>query len=52
MEPDSTGIWHTAIRSLLVLGRAGPMLTMLFMATLGLLGGLMLAGSPVATGGR
>jgi len=28
------------------------MLTMLFMATLGLFAGLMLAGSPLATGGR
>jgi hypothetical protein len=66
MEPESAGIWRTAIRSHLVLGPAGlvvgalaaatlvvlgwpaavtsPMLTTLFLAMLGLFGGLMLAG--------
>ena len=66
MEPESTGIWRTAIRSHLMLGPAGfllgalasatlvalgwpaavtsPMLTTLFLATLGLFAGLMLAG--------
>jgi hypothetical protein len=66
MEPESAGIWRTAIRSHLLLGPAGllvgalvaatlvalewpaavtsPMLTTLFLATLGLFAGLMLAG--------
>jgi len=66
MEPESGGIWRTAVRSHLLLGPAGllagalaagmlvalgwpaavssPMLTTLFLATLGLFGGLMLAG--------
>jgi hypothetical protein len=66
MEPESTGIWRTAIRSHLLLGPAGllvgalaaatlvglgwpaaassPMFTFLFLATLGLFAGLMLAG--------
>jgi len=66
MEPESTGIWHTAIRSHLALGPAGlllgalvaatlvargwpaaassPMFAILFLATLGLFAGLMLAG--------
>jgi hypothetical protein len=66
LEPESKGIWRTAIRSHLMLGPAGlvlgavmaatlvalgwpaaassPMLTMLFLATLGLFAGLMLAG--------
>lgn len=66
MEPESKGIWRTAVRSHLILGPAGlvlgaatatalvafgwpaatssPMLTMGFLATLGLFAGLMLAG--------
>lgn len=66
MEPESQGIWRTAIRSHLVLGPAGlllgaaaaatlvelgwpaaassPMFATLFLATLGLFAGLMLAG--------
>lgn len=66
MEPETTGIRRTAVRSHLVLGPAGllvgalaaatlvtlgwpaavssPMLTTLFLATLGLFAGLMLAG--------
>jgi hypothetical protein len=66
MEPESAGIWATAIRSHLVLGPAGmlvgamaaatlvalgwpaavssPMQTTLFLAMLGLFGGLILAG--------
>ncbi len=65
MEPESAGIWRTAIRSHLALGPAGlvlgvvtavvlvalgwpaeassPVFTMLFLATLGLFAGLMLA---------
>ena len=66
MEPETTGIWRTAVRSHRVLGPAGllvgaaaaatlvsldwpaaassPMLTALFLSTLGLFAGLMLAG--------
>jgi len=66
MEPDTEGIWRTAVRSHRVLGPAGllvgaaaaamlvsldwpaaarsPMLTALFLGTLGLFAGLMLAG--------
>jgi hypothetical protein len=66
MEPESAGIWRTAVRSHLALGPAGlvlgvvaaallvalgwpaaassPVFTMLFLATLGLFAGLMLAG--------
>lgn len=66
MEPESKGIWRTAIRSHLLLGPAGlllgavaaatlvangwpaaassPMLATLFLSTLGLFAGLMLAG--------